>query len=46
VTTPRPTGVLWDGGNVMVRWDPRTLYSKIFPDPAALRPAMRGFGLL
>ncbi len=28
-----PTGVLWDVGNVMVRWDPRTLYSKIFPDP-------------
>ena len=30
---PRPTGVLWDVGNVIVRWDPRTLYSKIFPDP-------------
>jgi FMN phosphatase YigB (HAD superfamily) len=27
-------GVLWDVGNVFVRWDPRTLYSKIFPDPA------------
>jgi 2-haloacid dehalogenase/putative hydrolase of the HAD superfamily len=26
--------VLWDIGNVVVRWDPRTLYSKIFPDPA------------
>ena len=26
--------VLWDFGNVIVRWDPRTLYSKIFPDPA------------
>jgi 2-haloacid dehalogenase/putative hydrolase of the HAD superfamily len=26
--------VLWDIGNVIVRWDPRTLYSKIFPDPA------------
>jgi HAD superfamily hydrolase (TIGR01509 family) len=25
-------GVLWDVGNVIVRWDPRTLYSKIFPD--------------
>ena len=25
--------VLWDVGNVMVRWDPRTLYSKIFPEP-------------
>jgi 2-haloacid dehalogenase/putative hydrolase of the HAD superfamily len=31
--TQRPTGVLWDVGNVIVRWDPRTLYSKIFPDP-------------
>jgi HAD superfamily hydrolase (TIGR01549 family) len=29
-----PVGVLWDVGNVIVRWDPRTLYSKIFPDPA------------
>lgn len=27
--------VLWDIGNVVVRWDPRTLYSKIFPEPAA-----------
>jgi 2-haloacid dehalogenase/putative hydrolase of the HAD superfamily len=26
--------VVWDFGNVIVRWDPRTLYSKIFPDPA------------
>ena len=26
--------VLWDIGNVIVRWDPRTLYTKIFPDPA------------
>jgi HAD superfamily hydrolase (TIGR01509 family) len=24
--------VIWDFGNVIVRWDPRTLYSKIFPD--------------
>jgi FMN phosphatase YigB (HAD superfamily) len=28
-----PRGVLWDVGNVIVRWDPRTLYVKIFPDP-------------
>ncbi len=27
--------VVWDVGNVIVRWDPRTLYSKIFPDPVA-----------
>jgi len=26
-----PRGVVWDIGNVIVRWDPRTLYSKIFP---------------
>ena len=26
-------GVLWDVGNVIVRWDPRTLYAKIFPNP-------------
>ena len=30
-----PVGVLWDVGNVFVRWDPRTLYLKIFEDPAA-----------
>src|SRR5690606_15235803 len=29
-----PRAVLFDIGNVIVRWDPRTLYSKIFPDPA------------
>lgn len=27
-------GVVFDVGNVIVRWDPRTLYSKIYPDPA------------
>ena len=29
-----PKAVVWDFGNVIVRWDARTLYSKIFPDPA------------
>ena len=29
-----PSAVLWDVGNVMVRWNPRALYAKIFPDPA------------
>lgn len=28
-----PKAVLWDFGNVIVRWNPRTLYSKIFADP-------------
>ena len=28
-----PKAVLWDFGNVIVRWDSRTLYSKIFADP-------------
>ncbi len=27
-------GVAFDIGNVIVRWNPRTLYSRIFPDPA------------
>jgi 2-haloacid dehalogenase/putative hydrolase of the HAD superfamily len=31
---PRIRGVVFDFGNVIVRWDPRTLYAKIFPDPA------------
>ena len=29
----RPRALLWDFGNVIVRWNPRTLYEKIFPDP-------------
>ena len=28
-----PRAVIWDVGNVILRWDPRTLYSKIFDDP-------------
>jgi HAD superfamily hydrolase (TIGR01509 family) len=28
--------VLFDYGNVLVRWDPRNLYRKIFPDPAEM----------
>lgn len=32
--TPRPRAVLWDVGNVIVRWDPRALYAKIFKEPA------------
>ena len=28
----RVRGVVFDIGNVIVRWNPRTLYSKIFPD--------------
>jgi 2-haloacid dehalogenase len=30
-----PVAVLWDVGNVIVRWDPRNLYAKIFQEPAA-----------
>ena len=30
-----PKAVIWDVGNVIVRWNPRTLYSQIFPDPVA-----------
>src|SRR3546814_2026611 len=30
----RPRVVIWDVGNVIVRWNPRTLYAKIFSDPA------------
>jgi 2-haloacid dehalogenase/putative hydrolase of the HAD superfamily len=29
-----PRAVLWDVGNVIVRWDPRALYAKIFKEPA------------
>lgn len=34
MTQAGPKAVVWDFGNVIVRWNPRTLYSKIFPDPA------------
>ena len=30
----RVRAVIWDIGNVIVRWSPRTLYSQIFADPA------------
>jgi HAD superfamily hydrolase (TIGR01509 family) len=30
--TDRAKAVLWDYGNVLVRWDPRLLYRKIFKD--------------
>lgn len=30
-----PRGVLFDVGNVIVGWNPRRLYSQLFPDPAA-----------
>jgi 2-haloacid dehalogenase/putative hydrolase of the HAD superfamily len=29
-------GVLWDVGNVIVRWNPRTLYRQYFDDPAEM----------
>ncbi|MDZ4374574.1 MAG: HAD family phosphatase [Phenylobacterium sp.] len=29
-----PKALLWDFGNVIVRWNPRTLYEKIFAEPA------------
>jgi 2-haloacid dehalogenase/putative hydrolase of the HAD superfamily len=29
-----PKAVVWDFGNVIVRWNPRTLYEKIFQEPA------------
>ncbi len=43
---PNPRAVvLWDFGNVIVRWNPRTLYSKIFPDSAILRSALEAYGV-
>jgi HAD superfamily hydrolase (TIGR01509 family) len=29
-----PKAVLWDVGNVVVRWNPRTLYEQFFEEPA------------
>ena len=31
-----PGALLWDVGNVIVRWSPRTLFAKIFKEPAEL----------
>ncbi|MBV5263569.1 HAD family hydrolase [Pinisolibacter aquiterrae] len=28
------TNVVFDIGNVLIRWDPKLLYSRLFPDPA------------
>jgi len=36
MTPARPRAILWDVGNVIVRWDPRALYAKIFKEPADL----------
>ncbi len=32
MTVARPRGVVFDIGNVIVRWDPRTLYRDVIPD--------------
>ena len=35
MSVPGPaTTLLWDVGNVIVRWSPRTLYEKVFEEPA------------
>lgn len=31
-----PRALLWDVGNVIVRWNPRTLFAKIYKEPAEL----------
>jgi 2-haloacid dehalogenase len=34
---PKPTKIIWDLGNVFVRWNPRNLYQTLFPDTDAGR---------
>jgi 2-haloacid dehalogenase len=34
--TTRPRVVVWDIGNVLVRWDPRRLYRTLLPDDASV----------
>ncbi len=36
MTASRPRAVLWDVGNVIVRWDPRAPYATMFEEPADL----------
>jgi 2-haloacid dehalogenase/putative hydrolase of the HAD superfamily len=38
--------MLWDVGNVIVRWNPRTLYAKIFKEPALLDRFLSHVGTL
>jgi 2-haloacid dehalogenase/putative hydrolase of the HAD superfamily len=38
--------LLWDVGNVIVRWNPRTLYAKIFKEPAHLDRFLSHVGTL
>ena len=33
---PQPHIVIFDLGNVLLQWDPRLLYSKLFPDKAKM----------
>jgi 2-haloacid dehalogenase/putative hydrolase of the HAD superfamily len=41
-----PRALLWDVGNVIVRWNPRTLYAKIFKEPALLDRFLSHVGTL
>lgn len=41
-----PRALLWDVGNVIVRWNPRTLYAKIFKEPAHLDRFLSHVGTL
>ena len=41
-----PRAMLWDVGNVIVRWNPRTLYAKIFKEPAQLDRFLSHVGTL
>ncbi|MBO9709295.1 MAG: HAD family phosphatase [Caulobacter sp.] len=41
-----PKALLWDVGNVIVRWNPRTLYAKIFKEPADLDRFLSHVGTL
>jgi 2-haloacid dehalogenase len=33
---PSPTTIVFDVGNVLIAWDPRNLYRKVFDDPARM----------
>lgn len=36
MSAPSPTNVVFDVGNVLLRWDPRNLYRRIFDDEARM----------
>ncbi|MEW5940745.1 MAG: HAD family phosphatase [Chloroflexota bacterium] len=44
--TDSPPAILFDFGNVLVRWDVRALFARFFPDPEAVEAFLREISFL